>query len=111
MQRASGLPTIAQHKSTRKHGNKWIHIKARQRKLTMVLKKTGRCSLQVFKQEVLCLFLEWNGYVMCCILTTFISSNIFFFATMKEIEVSRKGKELDFSQGREESLEVRYFAL
>jgi len=30
---------------------------------------------------------------------------------MKEIEVSRKGKELDFSQGREESLEVRYFAL
>jgi hypothetical protein len=30
---------------------------------------------------------------------------------MKEIEVSRKGNELDFSQGREESLKVRYFAL
>jgi hypothetical protein len=30
---------------------------------------------------------------------------------MKEVEVSRRGKELDFFQGREESLEVRLFAL
>jgi hypothetical protein len=30
---------------------------------------------------------------------------------MKEIEVSRRGKELDFFQGREESLEVRFLAL
>jgi len=27
---------------------------------------------------------------------------------MKEIEVSGRGKELDFSQGRKESLEVRF---
>jgi hypothetical protein len=30
---------------------------------------------------------------------------------MKEIEVSRRGKGLDFSQGREESLEVIYSTL
>jgi len=30
---------------------------------------------------------------------------------VKEIEILGKGKELDFSQGREESLEVRFFAL
>jgi len=30
---------------------------------------------------------------------------------MKEIKISRKGKELDFSQGREELLEVRFYAL
>jgi hypothetical protein len=30
---------------------------------------------------------------------------------VKEIKISRKGKELDFSQGREESLEVKFFAL
>jgi hypothetical protein len=92
MQRASELPTIAQHKSTRKHSNKWIHIKAKQRKLTMVLKKKGRCALQVFKQEVLCLFLEWNGYVMCCILTTFISSNMLFFCNYEGNRSIKKRK-------------------
>jgi hypothetical protein len=30
---------------------------------------------------------------------------------VKEIEVSRRGKELDFSQRREESLHVRFFEL
>jgi hypothetical protein len=30
---------------------------------------------------------------------------------MKDIEVLGKGKEFDFSQGREESLEVRFFVL
>jgi hypothetical protein len=30
---------------------------------------------------------------------------------MKEIEVSGKGKELDFSQWREESLEVKFYVL
>jgi hypothetical protein len=30
---------------------------------------------------------------------------------MKEIEISRRGKELDFSQGREESLEVKFSTL
>jgi hypothetical protein len=30
---------------------------------------------------------------------------------VKEIKVSRRGKELDFSQGREESLEVRFFCI
>jgi hypothetical protein len=30
---------------------------------------------------------------------------------MKEIEISRRGKELDFSQRREELLEVRFYAL
>jgi hypothetical protein len=30
---------------------------------------------------------------------------------VKEIEVSRRGKELDFSKGREESLKVRFFIL
>jgi hypothetical protein len=30
---------------------------------------------------------------------------------MKKIEVSRRGKELDFSQGREESLEVKKIVL
>jgi hypothetical protein len=29
---------------------------------------------------------------------------------MKEIEISRRGKELDFFQGKEESLEVSFFA-
>jgi hypothetical protein len=30
---------------------------------------------------------------------------------VKEIEISKRGKEIDLSQGREESLEVRFFAL
>jgi hypothetical protein len=30
---------------------------------------------------------------------------------VKEIEVSRNGKELDFSQGKEESLEVKFSIL
>jgi hypothetical protein len=30
---------------------------------------------------------------------------------VKEIKVSGRGKELDFSQGKEESLKVRFFAL
>jgi hypothetical protein len=30
---------------------------------------------------------------------------------VKEIEILRRGKELDFFQGKEESLEVRFFAL
>jgi hypothetical protein len=30
---------------------------------------------------------------------------------MKEIKVSRRGKELDLSQGKEGSLEVRFFVL
>jgi hypothetical protein len=30
---------------------------------------------------------------------------------MKEIEVSKRGKELDFSKGREESLEVKIIIL
>jgi hypothetical protein len=28
---------------------------------------------------------------------------------VKEIKISRRGKELDFFQGREESLEVKFF--
>jgi hypothetical protein len=30
---------------------------------------------------------------------------------MKEIEVFKRGKELDFFQGREESLEVKFYVL
>jgi hypothetical protein len=44
----------------------------------MVPKKTRRRALQVPRQEVLCLFLEWNEDVLCRILTTVISSNTFF---------------------------------
>jgi hypothetical protein len=40
--------------------------------------------------------------VLCCILATLISSNT-FIAIVMEIEVSRRGKELDLSQGRKES--------
>jgi hypothetical protein len=107
----SELSTIAQHKSRRRCSNKWTRIKAKLQKLTMALRKTGRHTLQVFRQEVLCLFLEWNGNVLCCIL---VNSHIFsyiFYATVEEMEVLRRGKELDFSQGREESLEVKFFVL
>jgi len=36
---------------------------------------------------------------------------IFIFIYVKEIEVSRKGKECDFFIGKKESIEVRIFAL
>ncbi len=45
MQKASELPTIAQHMSRKRLGNKWIHIKAKQQKLTMAPKKTRRRAL------------------------------------------------------------------
>jgi hypothetical protein len=107
----SELSTIAQRKSRRRCSNKRTHIKVKQQKLTMALRKIGRHTFQVFRQEVLCLFLEWNGNVLCCILVNSHISSYIFYATMEEMEVLRKGKELDFSQGREESLEIRFSIL
>ncbi len=49
----NALPTIAQHKSRKRHDNKWTHIKVKHQKLIMAPNKTGRCPLQ----KVLCFFL------------------------------------------------------